>query len=290
MMGSSNRGDTVTRSTGVLLGALALAHVVPIRAPAQNNDPVAASWDVLKDGALDNDVEHRKNAVAAAGTIGPDPQAVQTVRIALRDKDAQVRQIAAATLGQMGAKTAIPDLKAALDDTPEVSFTAAKALWDLGDETGREIFQQVLEGERTNAPGKLHGAVKDAKKKLTPGQMTLMGTKEAAGAMLGPASLGITAVQEAIKTAKKDTGAGGRSIAAEVLAKDPDPYALVLLEWALSDDNWGVRVAVAKAVGERGNQGSVAKLLPLLNDDRHAVRYMAAAAIIKVSGKRAASD
>lgn len=272
-------------SAWVILGTFALASGLRAQTPS-----VAAAWNTLKDGVADGDVTHRKNAVAAAGTIGTDPDAIQVVRLALRDKDPQVRQTAAATLGQMGAKTAIPDLKAALDDNPEVSFTAARALWDLGDDTGREIFQQVLEGDRTNAPGKLHGAVKDAKKKLKPGELALMGTKEAAGAMLGPASLGITAIQEAVKTATKDTGAGGRSIAAEVLAKDSDPYALILLEWALSDDNWGVRVTVAKAVGERGNARSISKLLPLLNDDHHAVRYMAAAAIIKVSGKQAVSD
>jgi HEAT repeat protein len=247
------------------------------------------AWDTLRDGLADNDVEHRKSAVAAIGTIAADPQALQMVEHALQDKDPQVRQTAAATLGQMGSKDAIPSLKAALDDTPEVTFTVAKALWDLGDTTGRGIFQEVLEGERTNAPGKLHGAVKDAKKKLGPGQLALMGAKEATGAMLGPASLGITAVQEAVKTAKKDTGAGGRSVTAEVLAKDSDPYALTLLEWALGDDNWGVRVAVAKALGERGNEASIPKLEPLLKDDHHAVRYMAAASMVKLSLKKQTS-
>ena len=246
---------------------------------------VSTAWGTLTEGLADGDVEHRKNAVAAVGTIGTAPEAVQKVERALHDKDAQVRQTAAYTLGQMGSKDAIPSLKAALDDTPEVSFTAAKALWAVGDTTGREIFQEVIEGERSNAPGKLHGVVKDAKKKLGPGQLALMGAKEATGIMFGPASLGITAVQEAVKTAKKDGGAGGRSIAAEVLAQDSDPYALTLLEWALDDDNWGVRAAVAKALGERGNQATISKLQPLLRDDHHAVRYMAAASMIKLNSK-----
>jgi len=246
---------------------------------------VSLAWDTLNDGLADSDVEHRKNAVAAIGTIGDTPEAVQKVERALQDKDVQVRQTAAATLGEMGAKAAIPNLKRVLGDSPEVSFTAAKALWTLGDASGREMFQEVIEGERSGAPGKLHGAVKDAKKKLGPGQLTLMGAKEATGVVFGPASLGITAVQEAIKTSKKDSGAGGRSVAAEMLGQDSDPYALTLLEWALGDDNWGVRVAVAKALGERGNRESIVKLRPLLNDDHHAVRYMAAASMIKLSSK-----
>lgn len=247
--------------------------------------PDSAAWDVLKQGLEDNDAEHRKTAIAAIGTIGPQPQAVKLVEKALQDKDAQVRQTAAATLGQMGARDAIPNLKSALEDSPEVSFTAAKALWDLGDPSGREIFQEVIEGERTDAPGKLHGAMRDAKKKLTPGQMALMGVKETSGALLGPASIGVTAIEAAMKETKKDAGAPGRVEAAGVLAKDQDPYALTLLEWALADKNWAVRLAVAKALGERGNEATIAKLTPLLNGDRHAVRYMAAASTVKLSAK-----
>jgi HEAT repeat protein len=46
-----------------------------------------------------------------------------------------------------------------------------------------------------------------------------------------------------------------------------------------------VRVAVAKALGERGNIGTVPKLMPLLTDEHHGVRYMAAASIVRLSTK-----
>ncbi|HEV2687798.1 MAG TPA: HEAT repeat domain-containing protein, partial [Bryobacteraceae bacterium] len=106
--------------------------------------------------------------------------------------------------------------------------------------------------------------------------------------MLGPASFTITAVQEAVKEAKKDSGISGRAIAAGILAKDSDPYSLILLEWAIGDDNWAVRVSVAKALGERGNQETISKLKPMLSDDHHAVRYMAAASIIKLNRTKSA--
>jgi HEAT repeat protein len=239
------------------------------------------AWDTLKQGLAESDAAHRKTAIAAIGTIGPNSEAVQLVARGLKDKDSQVRQTAANTLGEMGSPEAIPDLKTALDDNPEVSFTAARALWNLGDQSGREIFQQVLEGERKDAPSKIHTAIK---KKLTPGQMALMGA-EGAGSLLGPGSIAITAVHEALKDTKGDAGAPGRAEAAGILAKDQDAYALTLLEWALDDHNWAVRLAVAKALGDRGNQNTIPKLSPLLNDDRHAVRYMAAASMIKLSGK-----
>jgi HEAT repeat protein len=248
--------------------------------------PNVAAWDTLNKGVNDGDAEHRKKAIAAAGTIGPDKQAVELVARGLKDKDVLVRQTAAATLGEMRSPDAIPDLKAALDDSAEVSFTAAKALWLLGDaEDSREIFQEVLEGERKDTPGKLQGASRMAKKKLRPGSLALMGVKEATGVMFGPASFGITAMQEAIKESKKDAGAPGRAVAAEILGKDSDPYALTLLEWALADDSWAVRASVSKALGERGNIGTIPKLMPLLSDDHHAVRYMAAASIVKLNLK-----
>ena len=201
-------------------------------------------------------------------------------------KKVYVRQTAAATLGEMKSPDAIPYLKAALEDSPEVSFTAAKSLWQLGDADGtREFFQEVLEGERKDTPTKMQSAGRMAKKKLRPGSLALMGVKEATGAMFGPASYGITAVQEIIKEGKKDSGTPGRAVAAEILGKDSDPYALTLLEWALADDSWAVRVAVSKALGERGNIGTIPKLMPLLSDEHHAVRYMAAASIVRLNLK-----
>jgi len=85
-------------------------------------------------------------------------------------------------------------------------------------------------------------------------------------------------------------GAAGRSIAAELLSKDTDPYSLTLLEWAVGDSNWAVRLTVAKGLGECGNEGTIAKLEPLLSDGHRAVRYMAAAAIVKLSQKKLAAS
>jgi len=39
---------------------------------------------------------------------------------------------------------------------------------------------------------------------------------------------------------------------------------------------------------ERGNQDTIPKLLPLLSDDRSLVEYIAAASIVRLSGKQVA--
>lgn len=249
----------------------------------------SAAWDALRQGIEDKEAQHRKTAIAAIGTIGVDPEAVKLVERGLQDKDTEVRQTAAATLGEMGAHDAIPYLKAALDDSPEVSFTAAKALWDLGDSSSRDIIQAVMTGERKDKPGRMHGAMQEAKHKMhSPGELAYMGAKEATGVVFAPASIGIVAIHEAMKESKNDPGAPGRAAAASILGKDPDPYSLILLEWGLGDNSWAVRVAVAKALGERGNEKSIAKLDPLLSDEHHAVRYMAAASMVKLSLKKPA--
>jgi HEAT repeat protein len=74
-------------------------------------------------------------------------------------------------------------------------------------------------------------------------------------------------------------------VVAGILAKDPDPNTVSLLEWALRDDSSAVRAAVAKALGSCGNKDTVLKLAPLLSDDSHTARYMAAAAIIRLNLK-----
>jgi len=224
---------------------------------------------------------HRLQGLAAIGTIsGTDERAVKIAIDALRDHDAQVRAAAANALGQMKATQAAPDLKAALDDTGEVAFAAAKALCDIGDPSGRAMVVAVIAGERKDTPGILTNAVRDARKKFHhPEGVLLLGGQEAAGSFFPPAGMGIVAVKDAFKL----RGTSGQASAAEALAKDPEPYAVTLLEWALTDDKWEVRSAAAKALGERGTADSKSKLGTAMITDKHtAVRTLAAAVIIRI--------
>jgi HEAT repeat protein len=266
-------------------GLLAFPQSPTIDPPVISNPYARIAWLTLNQGFAEGDANHRKQAIEAAGSLGAVPEAVKLVAKGLEDKEVFNRQTAAATLGQMGSQDAIPYLKNALEDKPEVAFTAARALWNLGDTTGRTIFQEVLQGERPDGPTKMQKMMKDAKKRLKPDQLALMGVSEVSG-ILGPAGIAVQAATEAMKEAKGVSGGiPGRALAAEVLGKDSDPYALTLLEWALGDNNWAVRVAVCKALGERGNDGTIAKLQPMLNDDHPGVRYMAAASMVKLSFK-----
>lgn len=264
---------------------LAALSVAPLFAAAPRNTQAqdrTQAWKLLDESLRDKYYEHRQQALAALATIGhADPEVVKHVVAALHDKEPLVRCQAALALGDLQAKSAIPDLKRALDDTPEVSFAAAKALTAMGDSSGRDILIAVLSGQRKDTPGMWTNAMREARTRLHhPEGLFLMGSQDAVGAMFGPASMVIPAIKNT--TDLQGKGTPGRAAAVAYLAKYPDPYAVDLLEWALKDENRFIRLEAAKDLGERGDAGSIPKLEALWLDSENIVRDMAAASILRI--------
>src|SRR5215831_3036804 len=79
--------------------------------------PDKTAWDVLKQSLADKNLDKRRQALTAAGTISSSTEAARLVESALKDQDPLVRQTAAAVLGQMKSKESVPALKMALDDS-----------------------------------------------------------------------------------------------------------------------------------------------------------------------------
>jgi HEAT repeat protein len=238
------------------------------------------AWDVLNHALRDGNPIRRAQALTALGLVGPASHIVRLLEVGLSDKDAMVRQTAAAVLGELPARAAIPRLRQALnDESAEVSFAAAQALWRMGDRSGRQLFWAVLEGERKTGPGMIEGGLREARKKLhSPAALAKIGINEAAG-FLGPFSMGVGFAEDLMK----DKGATSRALSARLLALDSDPLSAAELEDALEDKNSAVRAASARALGERANREEIAKLQRLLTDSNEGVRFMAAAAIIRLS-------
>ena len=247
--------------------------------------PDKTAWEVLRQGMTEKNPETRRQAVAAAGSIGSNvPDAVKFVEDGLKDMDSLVRQTAAGELGEMKSKQSIPALKTALDDpSGEVAFAAAKSLWDMGDKTGRSLIEDVLSGQQKTSEGLVSGAVQDAKRKMhEPKTMALMGFKEASGALLGPFNIGVIAAEQAFK----DGSAGARALASTLLARECDAQSLRLMERSCTDDkSWAVKATVAKALGQCGNRDTIPTLERNLSDSHPAVKFMSAAAIIPISAK-----
>lgn len=248
--------------------------------------PNVTAWEVLKQGLQETNPDKRRQAVLAMATIGPVPQVIELLNELLRDKDVVIRQTAAAAIGENKLRACLPNLRAALEDTGEVAFTAAKALWDMGDRNGRELFQDVYQGQGKTGPGMIEGQVRDAKSRLrNPKGLVMTGVNELSGALLGPFSMGITAAEDALK----DSGAPTRAYVITLLAQDCDARGVQLMETGLTTDKSSiVRAATAKALGRCGDGDTVSKVVPLMADDNAAVRYFGAAAVVKLSVEKGA--
>ena len=266
--------------------AIALILSVPILTIAKAPDGAGTeAWSFLRKATVDSNPEHRREALSALSSIdGADQTAVQLVaHVLTMDNDSLVRQTAAGALGVMKAKQAVPALQMALDDpSGEVAYEAAESLCKMGDKSGVTVLKEVLAGNVRTSPNMVTSAVRDAKHKLRHPQIIFwMGAQDATGAFFGPAAMGMGVAKDAFS----DSGASGRAGAVTALVKDSDPYALTLIEWALSDDSWGVRLAAAKALGERGNDQSIPKLQFLMDDPHFSVDCMAAASIIHIEDR-----
>lgn len=268
----------------LLVYCLVLLPVKPLLA-----QPDVTAWEVLKIGLNDKYPERRRQAVTAIGSIGLNPEAVKQVEHGLRDDDPTVRQTAAAVLGQNKSTQSIPALKAALDDpSGEVAFTAARALWDMGDHSGEPVLQDVMTGQQKSSVGALDSAVRGAKETMhSPKALAKLGFKEASGALLGPFSIGIYAAEEF----SKDSGALGRALAASLLAQVCDERTLQLLQFELKEDrNNTVKAAVAKALGRCGTKDDIPRLEAYLSSSNLALKLMSAAAIVRLTNPEASKS
>lgn len=240
----------------------------------------AAAWNLLADEMESNKTAHRVNAVSALALIGPRRDIVPLLQDALRDKDAVVRKAAAEALGSMPALGAKGSLRTCLqDESPDVAFAAAHALWKMGDRSGRGLLIDTLDGKSKGG-----GVKSSVKEKLNeyrdPKRLAVTGVKEAAGAFAGPLPMGFTIAHELLK----DRTASARAASAELLGKDPSPAAVEQLSVARFDKNWAVRASAAQALAVSPGKVSVTALEPMLEDDNAGVRATAAAGIIRRSG------
>jgi len=248
--------------------------------PLLGQEPLDHAWQVLDRGLHDSNPAKRVQAVTSMGIMRPQPKSVTLVESAFEDKDYSVRQAACAAVAQMKSRQSITKLHNALNDkAPEVVFAAAKALYDLGDPTGREVLVAVLLGDQADSSGFFASSMHDMKAKMhDPKGLVMVGVKAGAGVFLGPASAGIGVAEGLLK----DANASGKTVAAALLADDKTPEASSAIRQALGDKNWTVRAAAARALALAGSMRDFKEIAALLDDKREEVQYSAAAAVIRL--------
>lgn len=241
------------------------------------------SWKILHAGLNEPKASKRIEAVKALSWLTGNHRATRFAVAALHDKDPHVRTAAAASLGQLHATTAIPDLKQALGDKDIlVVLAAAHALYMLKDPSAYGIYYAVLMGDKKSSQGLVQSQLDRLK---DPKQMAQMGFQEGLG-FVPFGGMGY----EAYRTIVRHDSSPVRAAAARFLASDPDPVSRdALVQTALADKNVIVREAAIDALAERGDPSCIKLLSKNLDDDKYpAVRYRTAATIIHLtSGARA---
>jgi HEAT repeat protein len=232
------------------------------------------AWEILQGGAKAKKTGDRAAAIHALGLMPHDSRGRRMAEAALADDAAEVRSAAAAALGEMGSRRSVPKLKAATDDKdPLVVLAAAQALVLLSDDSGYDVYYEVLTGERKAGKGVLSqaAAFKDPKK------LAELGFQEGLG-FIPFARLG----WKAFKAIKPNDSSPARAAAALTLAKDPDPKTTEILANAAGDKHWIVRAAALEALAKRGDPAALSTVGLYLSDEEGEVRYTASATALRL--------
>src|ERR1700689_1982204 len=151
----------------------------------------------------------------------------------------------------------------------------------MGDKTGRGFIEDVIAGQQTATDGGVKGALHRADRlRHDPKEMAIIGAKSASGALLGPFNIGVIAAEQVFKGG----AVAARMQALNLLAQDCDTQTFKLLEAeSTGDKTWAEKAAAAKALGRCGNPDAIPKLEENLSNSNAAVRFMSAAAVIRLS-------
>ncbi len=148
----------------------------------------------------------------------------------------------------------------------------------MGDPGGRAVLIAVLTGDRPDSSGLITSSLRDAKLKLhDPKSLILIGVNQGAG-FLGPFGVGVPIAEMLMK----DKEASGKTAAILLLSTDSTEASKHAIQTALSDKNWTVRAAAARAAASRDITAFTDEVIALEDDKREEVRYTAAAAAIRL--------
>ena len=238
--------------------------------------PVDRAWSILSTGASDKSFQKRVQATQALGLLPHDQKAREMAEKALSDERGEVRAAAAEALGLIGDKKSAPKLvNAVRDKEANVVFSAANALFALGDPAAFQVFYAVLTGEKKSGEGLVESQMKMLK---DPAALSKLGFEAGIGFIpFGGISYKV------FKSVTKYDVSPVRAAAAVKLVSDPDPKTGQALAASCKDEKWLVRAAAAGTIGRRGDASLLNAIIPLLNDSNDIVRFTSAAAVLRLS-------
>jgi HEAT repeat protein len=259
------------------LSLLLLVLLSPFQESYGQQDWPERAWTTLNSGLSDTNADKRSRAVHALALLQNDAKAESDAEKALTDTSPEVRAQAATALADMGAKSALPKLREAINDQDiKVAVAAANALYTFKDPLAYDVYYTLLTGER-KGPG------------LVKSQMNTLKDKKEVEKLMFETGIGFIPFGgmgwQAYRTLTHDDSSPVRAMAAEKLATDPDPKTTEALTKACSDKQWRVRLAAVEAIAKRGDHSLATPVRALLFDDNDGVRFEAAAVVIRFSEK-----
>ena len=243
--------------------------------PKVPQTPKEVAWQILDTACTGDKTSDRATAIRVLGLMPNNAKGLKLAEKALKDDKPEVRSAAAAALGDMKSRASIPKLRAALDDNdPSVALAAAHSLELMHDDSAYEVYYEVLTGQRKAGRGLIASETSILK---DPKKVAQLGFEEGIG-FIPFAGIG----WGAIKAITKDDSSPVRAAAAKVLAKDPDPAATKALVDAVGDKSWLVRAAALEALAKRGDASVLDTVQLYVSDEKDAVKYTAAAAVLRL--------
>jgi HEAT repeats len=246
----------------------------------------AQCTEILQHSLSAANPDTRKQGVVALSLASENSPLLPLLVGMTDDKDVPVRLAVVASLSEAKGKPAIEALHKMLEDSvPEVSFAAAKALWNLKDPAGKDALLSVVQGESKTASGYISTEMRTALRMMhTPTTTFLYAVREGIGFVPVPGlGQGIASMQALMM----DPGISGRATAVLLLGKDKDPALLDALKDALYDKNWTVRAAAVHSIALRNDPAMKKDLAPLIEDEKQGVRLRTAAALLRLSAIQA---
>ena len=246
---------------------------------AQSPDETSAdrAWTVLRTGLDSKNADQRAKAAHALGLLVKNARAQEWAEKALADAHPEVRMEAVSALGQIGAASARPELRDALNDKDiKVVVAAANALYVLKDPAAYDIYYELLTGER-KSPGMMQSNLSALKNRREVEKLVFQ-------TGIGFVPFGGVGY-EAWKRVTEDPTTPIRVDAVEKLESDPDPKSGAALQHSCADKKWQIRAASADAIAKRGDPALLSAVTALLLDENDAVRSEAAAAVIRLTSQ-----
>jgi HEAT repeat protein len=277
----------------ILFATLAPAQTEPSHGSAPVNQDVSSSLmsaasananvkrcrAILKEGRAAKNPDVRIQAVQAMSLVGPTTGNLNDLASMFADSDVDVRSAVVASLADFKNPGTIPILRKALEDpVAEVEFSAARALYQFRDQEAQKFLADVVSGE-TKGSSNFFSKQERSYLRLLHTPTKLVVTTAELAVPVPFFGVGVSSIQGILL----DPGSSARAGALLLLGTGNDRILPMLVRQGLTDKDWSVRGAAAHVIATHPFDQLQSSLVPLLDDDKDAVRFRAAAAYLRLS-------